>query len=277
MVTRKITYVVRPGDTLFSIARMFNTTIEDIVNENNILNPALIYPGMQLVIPMRGVLYTVKTGDTVYSIAARFGIPYETLIYANNLVYPYVIYPNTTLFIPGIRGTEYSGTANYPGPPWPWPPHWNYPNPPCYGSPWPGPPIGGYPCPSQPAPYPVPPVPCPPVPPSPEPGNYFIYVVKTGDTLFKLSRLFCTSVEAIAAMNNIADPNKINIGQILRIPVSEGRLIYYTVKTGDSLYEIAERFNTTADSIAKANNIPDPAKIYPGDRLVIISDCKPDP
>lgn len=277
MVTRKITYVVRPGDTLFSIARMFNTTIEDIVNENNILNPALIYPGMQLVIPMRGMLYTVKSGDTVYNIAMRFGVSYETIIYANNLVYPYMIYPNTTLFIPGIRGTEYSGTVNYPSYPCPCPPHWDYPNPPCYGFPWLGPPIGGYPCPPHPEPCPVPPLPCPPVPPSPEPSNYFIYVVKTGDTLFKLSRLFCTSIEAIAALNNIADPNKIDIGQILRIPVSEGRLIYYTVKTGDSLYEIAERFNTTVDSIVKANNISDPAMIYPGQRLVIISDCKPDP
>lgn len=244
---------------------------------------------MQLVIPVRGVLYNVKPGDTVYNIAMRFGVAYESIIYANNLIYPYIIYPNTSLFVPSVRDIDSTVMPGYPGVTCP--PNWGYPNPPCYGFPCPPqpspapcqppcPPAAPLPWPSQPAPAPcppVPPVPCPPVPPAPEPTDYFIYVVKTCDTLFKLARLFCTSVEAIAAINNIADPNRIYVGQVLRIPVSEGRLVYYTVKVGDSLYEIAARFNTTVDSIVRANNITDPSSIYPGQRLVIISDCKPDP
>jgi LysM domain. len=275
LITRRITYIVRPGDTLFSISRMFNASVDDIVRENNIINPALIYPGMQLVIPLRGVLYTVRPGDTVYDIAMRFGVPYEAIIYANNLVYPYVIYPNTTIFIPGGRESGTDGIPPRPSTQYPFPPYYGYPYPPCYGYPMPCPPFGGYPFPQQPAPIPTPTPPS--VPTMPEPGEYFTYTVKPGDTLYELAMLFCTTVDAIARANNIKDPNKIDVGQRLRIPVSEGRLRYYTVRPGDSLYEIAKRYNTTIESIAKANDIADPAKIYPGQRLVIIVGCKPDP
>ncbi len=43
-------YVVKPGDTLWKIAKKFNTTIEDIVNVNEIENPDLIYPGEKFLI-----------------------------------------------------------------------------------------------------------------------------------------------------------------------------------------------------------------------------------
>ena len=49
--TGPITYVIAPGDNLYSIASRFHTTLDAIVRLNNITNPDLIYPGQVLVIP----------------------------------------------------------------------------------------------------------------------------------------------------------------------------------------------------------------------------------
>ena len=259
MIAKNINYIEKQGDTLFSIAKMFNTSINNIINENKLINPSLTYPGMTITVPLKGITYTVAPGENVYGIANKFGVPYEAIVYANDLVYPYSIYPNVSIYIPGVNDNKNSDTLNYQDPPMPC---WSYPCPP--------PPT----CPPMPPTCPPQPEPCPP---NKEPMDHFIYTVKSGDTLYKLSMLFCTTIEAIACANHIADPNKIYAGQKLRIPVSCGGLIHYTVKSGDSLYKIAKRFNTTVDSIANANAITDPSSIFPGQKLIIIADCKPDP
>lgn len=43
-------YVTRPGDTLWTIAQRFGTTVENIVKNNSIINPDIIYPGTRLYI-----------------------------------------------------------------------------------------------------------------------------------------------------------------------------------------------------------------------------------
>lgn len=54
--------------------------------------------------------------------------------------------------------------------------------------------------------------------PPPTPG-YITYTVQAGDTLYELAQRFGTTVQAIAALNGIADPNLIYVGQVLTIPV----------------------------------------------------------
>ncbi|HAA63726.1 MAG TPA: peptidoglycan-binding protein LysM, partial [Thermoanaerobacter sp.] len=103
MVTLEFTYVVQPGNTVFSIAKKFNTSVDAIITRNNIINPSLIYPGQRLIIPVQGSYYTVQPGDTLYLIAQKFNVPYEAIIYTNNLTYPYTIYPGQKLFIPGAK------------------------------------------------------------------------------------------------------------------------------------------------------------------------------
>ena len=49
----------------------------------------------------------------------------------------------------------------------------------------------------------------------------------------------------------------------------EDTSVYYTVKSGDTLSEIASKYGTTYQAIAKLNGIPDPNKIYPGQKLKI--------
>ena len=84
-------YTIRPGDSLLSLARRFNTTVEAITNANPGIVPTNLQIGQQICIPVTpvpgscqgGFLYRVKSGDTYYSIASRFGIVVDALIAAN--------------------------------------------------------------------------------------------------------------------------------------------------------------------------------------------------
>jgi len=101
-------YVVVAGDTLFSIAQRFGTTVEAIQQANGITNAALIRVGQRLTIPQGGSqvpssspgTYVVQAGDTLYGIAAALGKNVQDIIAANNLSAPYVIVPGQVLIIP---------------------------------------------------------------------------------------------------------------------------------------------------------------------------------
>ena len=76
-------YVVVPGDTLYSIAKNNNTTVEIIKSINN-LSSNVIDVGMQLKLPINFV-YTVKKGDSLYSIAQKYNTTVDELKRKNNL------------------------------------------------------------------------------------------------------------------------------------------------------------------------------------------------
>ncbi len=102
-------YTVQPGDTLYSIAVRYGTTVEAIQSANGIVNPAMIRIGQRLIIPggggtsapvTGGVTYIVQADDTLYSIAARFGKNVWDIVVANNLADPALIYVGQELIIP---------------------------------------------------------------------------------------------------------------------------------------------------------------------------------
>ena len=68
------TYVVRDGDTLSSIAKLFSVTPGTILSANDLSSGSKLQVGEKLVIlPITGIDYTVKKGDTLASIAKRYG------------------------------------------------------------------------------------------------------------------------------------------------------------------------------------------------------------
>ena len=83
------------------------------------------------------------------------------------------------------------------------------------------------------------------------------YVVQKGDTLYSIANKLGTTVSELKKENNLTS-NTLQIGEILRIPTKE---IYeeeeniYIVKKGDSLYSIANKYNTTVEELKRINNL----------------------
>lgn len=97
-----LNYTVVPGDTLYAIARRYNSTVANILKFNTIANPNIIYPGQIIIIPLsppEAIIYTVKPGDTLYNIARRYGTFVDNLIKFNYLTSPYIIYPGQQLVV----------------------------------------------------------------------------------------------------------------------------------------------------------------------------------
>ena len=93
-------YVVRAGDTLSDIARMFGVSINTIKWANN-LGSKSIHPGQQLIIlPITGVEHTVVKGDTLASIAKKYHANTEEIVDFNGLDSETSLSLGTILIIP---------------------------------------------------------------------------------------------------------------------------------------------------------------------------------
>lgn len=83
-----LAHTVAPGDTLFSIARRYGTTVEELMRLNG-LDTFLIQPGQVLRLPQGGErLHVVAPGDTLFSLARRYGTTVEELMRLNGLSTP---------------------------------------------------------------------------------------------------------------------------------------------------------------------------------------------
>lgn len=81
------------------------------------------------------------------------------------------------------------------------------------------------------------------------------YIVQSGDNLYSIARKYNTTVDALMSANNLTS-TLLRVGQRLRIPsTTSSDINIYTVQSGDSLYSIARRYNTTVDSLMDANGL----------------------
>lgn len=95
------------------------------------------------------------------------------------------------------------------------------------------------------------------------------YVVQPGDTLSGIASRYGTTYQNLAAINGIGDPNRINVGQVLKVtgqPTSENT---YFVQAGDTLSGIAAKFGTTVANLVSRNGIANPNVIYPGQKIYL--------
>ena len=198
-----ITYTVKKGDSLYSIAKTFNTTIQNIKSLNNLTSDKLSI-GQILLIDNSAVnpdteyiTYTVKSGDNLYNIAKIFNTTVDEIKKLNNLT-------SDILSIGQILKIKEKDNEN--------------PNP-------------------------------------PPTGDTINYIVKKGDSLYKIANIYNTTVDVIKKLNNLTS-DILSIGQQLLVPKKEdNNYLTYTVKKGDSLYKIAQKYNTTVDEIRKLNNL----------------------
>ena len=152
--------------------------------------------------------YTVVSGDTLSEIAQRFGTTYQELALINGIQNPDKIEVGQVLKLPNSSSSSYNLT----------------------------------------------------------------YEVVSGDTLGKIAKKFGTTYQEIALINGIPNPDKIEVGQILKLPNSSSPSscnITYEVVDGDTLGKIAKKFGTTYQEIANINGISNPDKIQIGQVLKI--------
>lgn len=188
------TYKVVTGDTLYSIAKKFNTTVNELKSLNNLTNNTLNV-GQIIAIPtvttvLEPNTYKVVAGDTLYSIAKKFNMTVNELKELNNLT-------NSTLNIGQILKVKAEGEKE---------------------------------------------------------EDYISYTIKTGDTLYSIAKKYNTSVNEIKNINNLVS-NNLTIGNILKLPLVEKDYINYVVKSGDTLYSIARKYNTSVNEIKNINNL----------------------
>ena len=162
--------------------------------------------------------YRVISGDTLSSIAKKFGTTYQELARINGIADPNKIKAGQILKLPNATASSSSSSSSYKS-----------------------------------------------------------YTIVSGDTLGKIANRFGTTYQEIARINGIPNPDKISVGQVIKIPCSgsvssstnlssnsSSTLNTYTVVSGDTLGKIANRFGTTYQELARINGISNPDKISVG-------------
>ncbi len=106
-------------------------------------------------------------------------------------------------------------------------------------------------------------------------GNPHVYYVKTGDTLWKIAQKYNITVEDIIEINNLTDYT-LYIGQKLYLDKSSNNndnngpeYRYHTIKAGDILWNIAQKYGTTVQKLVELNDIRDAYDLYIGRKLIV--------
>lgn len=185
--TSTSSYTIQAGDTLSEIAIRYDLSVQELKNLNN-LSSDTIYIGQELnVTKANSLTYKVVTGDTLSEIAQRYNLTTQELKTLNNLTTD-TIYVGQTLRV----GAEVQTSS---------------------------------------------------------------YQVVSGDTLSEIAQKYNMTTEELKSLNNLTT-DTIYVGQTLQIKQTQTTTpLTYTVKAGDSLWDIANKYNTTVDNLRKINNL----------------------
>jgi len=243
-----ITYKVTKGDTLWSISKQYNISLELILALNNIKDKDTLSIGQIIKIPQDNLsaadynMHIVKKGETLWSIAQKYNLSVDLIIATNNIANSELISIGQEMKIPlhknAVTETNIVNQAvidkknndinnNI----------------------------------SQ-----------------PENAEPIVYTVKAGDNLWNISRKYGVSVEVIISVNNLKEKNLLSLGQKLEIPAigggasnsnqkQEPTIVTYTVVKGDTLWSISQRYDVKMSSIISVNNLKEISQLSIGQKL----------
>ena len=102
-----------------------------------------------------------------------------------------------------------------------------------------------------------------------------IHIVKEGDTLSSISKLYAIDKELLIELNNLEDENYIYIGQNLKLIQTNENVIkkdFHTVVNGDTLTEISSMYDISIKDLIELNNIENPNSLIAGTKIILKRD-----
>jgi membrane-bound lytic murein transglycosylase D len=239
---------VKHGDTLLALAHRYHIRVRDIISLNRIKNPKALRIGTNLILPLHGGLsrqplaelgddylhsrratYKVKRGDSLWKIAQRFNVTEKQLRVWNRLGWSNLLHPGQTLVV-SAHAARRTVLAR----------RRNYRH------------------------------------------HRVAYRVRPGDSLWKIARRFNVSEKQIKAWNHLGGSSLLHPGQTLALyaPTAKRTVlarkktrqmhkVAYRVRPGDSLWEIARRFDVSEKQIKAWNHLGGSSLIHPGQTLAL--------
>ncbi|WP_019519632.1 lytic transglycosylase [Faucicola boevrei] len=245
----RTTYQVKRGDTLSNIASRMGVNWRDIAEWNQIDPNAPLLAGSTLYLynakpvadnetqskpiqAKRQDSYVVQSGDTLTGIADKFNLSVNDLAKYNNIPTNYQVKTKQTLWlIPDKVAKSTTSTTPQKSTP----------------------PTKKY------------------------QGATGKYKVQSGDTLIGIANKLGVSADDIAELNDFNATSKLQRGQSITVPVSQAKATYvltgktvdYTVKRGDNLNAIADKFDISVGDLASANGLKTNSGLQAGQKLTI--------
>ncbi|WP_128894978.1 LysM peptidoglycan-binding domain-containing protein [Longirhabdus pacifica] len=104
-------HVVQSGESLWSIAKQYNTNPNQISSANQLRNPNQLAVGQSLVIPSPYTYHVIQEGESLYRIAEQYRTTVDAIVTLNNITNPALIYPGVRLLIPPTIHTVKMGES----------------------------------------------------------------------------------------------------------------------------------------------------------------------
>lgn len=247
-----ISYKVQPGDTFFLISQRYGISMESLIKYNNATVSTILYPGKTITIPLGNqTIHTVVSGETYWTISKKYNVDFHKLLSSNNATDKSILNIGDKVIIPA----------------------------------------------ASPSPSPS--------PNTPQPPQTRVHIIQAGDTFFTLSQKYNINLTELMKINSANENTVLYIGQKLQIPQTAAPspsptptpsptpilsptssptpiptprptstkpyITYtsYTIKSGDNLWNIADRFGIPVSEVLTANNMKESAMLDIGDVLKI--------
>jgi len=262
-----IEYQIKEGDCLWTIARQFQLSIEDVTEVNDIEQEQILSPGLLIKIPQNKlslsiqngdssvVIHTVQKGESLWDIAQQYRLSLDSISSLNNLHKPDSLYIGQEIKIPieknetgqeeinklsfEDKGSNFQGISTSLNQEFR------------------------------------------------ESVQAVDYTVKAGESLWTIAQNYQVSLNELSQVNDLENEERLSIGQIIKIPLggrpkdgtsereeadvekSQFNWVEHIVAYGENISVIAQKYHMPVETICELNQISQQDYVYPGQRIKI--------